>query len=258
MLTAITRQVSPAIANCELTHLPRVAIDYELAAQQHRRYEQTLDELGCRVVSLEAEPAFPDSVFIEDVAVILDEVGILAWPGPVSRQEEVALIAPVLGTYRELRAIDPPGTLEGGDVLRIGKTIFVGLTGRTDPRGFEQFRSHVERYGYSVTPVPVSECLHLKSAVTQVGRHTLLINPRWTDRSIFRDFELLEVDPKERYAANGLLIEDRLIYPQSFPRTAERLTRHGIQLELIDLSELQKAEGAVTCCSLVFDGGIDD
>jgi dimethylargininase len=133
VLTAITRQVSPSIARCELTHLPRVEIHYEIARQQHRQYEDLLTGLGCQLVSLGPEADFPDSVFVEDVAVILDEIGILARPGPDSRRSEVTRIAPVIGEYRELKTIEPPGTLEGGDVLRIEEGV-LGLSGRTNSR----------------------------------------------------------------------------------------------------------------------------
>jgi dimethylargininase len=167
-------------------------------------------------------------------------------------------VAPVLAEYRELRTIEPPGTLEGGDVLTVGRAIFVGLSSRTNAEGVEQLRSVAEAFGYSVRPVPVTECLHLKSAVSQVGPEAVLINPRWVDASVFKGLRVLTVDPTERYAANGLLVGGSLIYPQSFPRTAEVLARHGAPLETLELSELQKAEGAVTCCSLVFHGGIGD
>ena len=255
MLTAITRQVSPSITHCVLTHLPRVEIDYEIARQQHRHYEDLLTGLGCQLISLEPEADLPDSVFVEDVAVILDEIGILARPGPDSRRSEVARIAPVIGEYRELKTIEPPGTLEGGDVLRIGRTLYVGLSGRTNNQGFNQLRSLAERFGYSVTPIPVKDGLHLKSAVSQVGPETLLVNPNWVDGAVFSGFQLLEIDQREPFAANGLLVGDSLIYPRSFSRTAERLVREGVQLEPVDVSELQKAEGAVTCCSLMFEEG---
>ena len=256
MLTAITRQVSPSIVHCELTHLPRVEIRYEIARQQHRQYEDLLTGLGCQLISLGPEADLPDSVFVEDVAVILDEIGILARPGPDSRRSEVTRIAPVIGEYRELKSIEAPGTLEGGDVLRIGRALYVGLSGRTNSQGFDQLRSLAEGFGYSATPVPVKNCLHLKSAVSRVGPEILLINPSWVDRAVFRGFQLLEVDRREPHAANGLLVGDSLIYPQSFPHTAERLLQRGVQLEPIDVSELQKAEGAVTCCSLVFEKGV--
>lgn len=253
MLIAITRQVSRAIVHCELTHLPRVEIDYERAAGQHRRYEDLLTELECQLVSLEAEPELSDSVFVEDVAVVLDEFAILARPGVKSRRGEVERIAPVLGEYRELRSIQPPGTLEGGDVLRVGRQIYVGHTGRTNDSGIDQLRELAKEAGYSVTPIEVTGCLHLKSAVTQVNPDLLLINPRWVDALLFRGFQLLEVDPMEPYAGNGLLVRESVIYPQSFPRTAARLAGQGVRLQRIDLSELQKAEGAVTCCSLLFE-----
>ncbi len=254
MLIALTRQVSPRIVECELTHIPRVPVDYARTVRQHREYEAALREAGCRVVSLPPEPDLADSVFVEDVAVVFDEVALLARPGVESRRPEVEKIAPALREYRELLTIEAPGTLEGGDVLRIGRTVYVGLSGRTNQAGFDQLRAGVSRHGYSAVPVEVRGCLHLKSAVTQVAADTVLINPGWVTPATFGGIRAIEVDPGEAYGANGLRVGDGLIYPTSFPRTQERLLRLGIQVLAVDVSELQKAEGAVTCCSLVFVG----
>lgn len=252
MLIAITREVSPSIINCELTHLPRMAIDYVLACEQHRRYQAALESLGCRVVTLPAEAHLPDAVFVEDVAIVLDEIAILGRPGVASRRPEVAGVAQALQDYRSIAAIEPPGTLEGGDVLRVGKVIYVGHSGRTNQAGIEQLHRLVSGYGYSVKAVEVSGCLHLKSAITQVAGEILLINPRWVDQAEFEGMDFIEVDRGEPYAANALLIGASVICPMSFPRTQELLSRQGIPVVSVDVSELQKAEGAVTCCSLVF------
>ncbi len=254
MLTAITREVSSSIAHCELTHLSREPIDLERARLQHRAYEQALSGLGCEVVSLAEQPELPDAVFVEDIAIALDECAIITRPGVESRRPEIDSIASRLGEYRQLYDIEAPGTLDGGDVLRVGRTIYVGLSGRTNPAAVDQLSGLAAPYGYIVRAVPVRGCLHLKSAVTQVAENTLLANPNWVERGSFSSaMDWLEVDPAEAYAANALLIGGSIIYPASFPRTQKRLEALGIPIHGVDVSELQKAEGAVTCCSLVFE-----
>jgi len=251
---AITREVSAGIAACELTHLERQAIDLDRARAQHRAYEQALARAGCRVESLPALDDLPDAVFVEDVAVVLDEIAVVTRPGAESRRPETAQMAPVLANYRRVTFIQAPGTLDGGDVLRLGRRIYVGRSGRSDDGGIEQLRAVVWPYGYTVTGVPVSGCLHLKSAVTEVAPGVVLVNPAWVEAAAFGDVRVMEVDANEPYAANGLLVGSRLIYPTSFPRTQRRLEAAGIDVDAVDVSELQKAEGAVTCCSLVFNG----
>jgi dimethylargininase len=252
MQIAITRQVSPAIANCELTYLDRVEIDYALACRQHEQYCQALAGLGCQVLSLPAQADLPDSVFVEDAALVLDETAILTRPGAASRRPEVDLIRPVLAEYRPLRPIQAPGTLEGGDILQVGRIIYVGLSGRSSPAGIAQLADLVTPYGYTVQAVPLTGCLHLKSAVSRAAPDTLLINPHWVDPARFAAFRLLDVDPAEPHAANALLLDRGVIYPSAFPLTLRRLEQSGIPVTIVDVSELQKAEGAVTCCSLVF------
>ena len=251
MLTAITRDVSPAIADGELTFLARSEIDAALAAQQHRDYVSVLSSLGCAIVAAPSRPDLADSVFIEDTALVLDELAVMCLPGAASRRPEVAGVREVLRHYRDLRAIELPGTLDGGDLLRVGKTIYAGLTTRSNRGGVAQLRSIVADYGYAVEPVRTTGCLHLKSAVTEVAPGLLLINPDWVNGAVFGDCELLAIDPAEPHAANALRVADHLVFPASFPRTLDRLTDHGIDVVPVDVSELQKAEGAVTCCSLI-------
>lgn len=252
MLMAITRGVSPNLGRCELAHLPRVAIDIALARAQHGAYKMALSGLGCRVVSLPAEPDLPDSVFVEDVAVVFDAIAVVTRPGAESRRPETSAIAPELAKYRRVSFIQPPGTLDGGDVLRLGSRVCVGLSERSNESGIEQLRAVVWPYGHTVTAVPVRGCLHLKSAVTEVAPGTVLVNPAWVDAAAFGHARVIEVDPGEAYAANGLLVGSTVVYPASHPRTRQRLKDHGIAVAGVDVSELQKAEGAVTCCALVF------
>jgi dimethylargininase len=239
------------MARCELTHLARAPIDLELAAAQHRTCEQALRGLGCEVVSLAADPDLPDSVFVEDAALVFDDVAIVTRPGAASRRPETEALAPVLAQYRRVSFIAPPGTLDGGDVLRVGRRVFVGISGRSNESGIEQLGAIMWPYGYTVSGVPVRGCLHLKSAVTEVGPSTLLMNRAWVDAGLFRPATIIDVDPAEPHAANGLLVGGALIYPASFPRTQERLERAGVRVVTVDVSELQKAEGAVTCCCLI-------
>lgn len=244
--------MSPAIAQCELAHLERRPIDVDLARRQHHGYEAALRTVGCTVRTLPAEAALPDSVFVEDTAVVLEEVAVITRPGAESRRPETAAVAAVLATYRPLVTITAPGTMDGGDVLCVGRTVFVGATDRTNRAGIDQLAAALAPHGYRVRPVTVRGCLHLKSAATLVAPDTVLCNPRWVDPAAFAGLPVVEVAPGEAGAANGLLVSDRLLYPTNFPSTARRLAERGIALLPVEVSELQKAEGAVTCCSLVF------
>jgi dimethylargininase len=250
--TAITRRVSPAINQCELTHIAREPIDYERACAQHRQYEDALRSLGMDVISLDAEPDLPDSVFVEDVALVLDECAILLNPGASSRRPEVASVEAALAPYRDIFRIQPPGTVDGGDILRVGKTIYVGMSSRSTDNAIEQIRAILEPIGYEVRAVNVTGCLHLKSAVTQVSEDTLLVNPEWVSKDDFPGMHFIGVDPSEPYAANAVLVDGAIIYPSSFPKTRAKLEKAGINLLVVDADELAKAEGAVTCCSLIF------
>jgi dimethylargininase len=250
---ALTRDVSPNMGRCELTYLPRVAIDLDLAREQHRQYRQALTDLGCEVVNLSAARELPDAVFIEDTTIVVDEVAIVTRPGAASRRAETASVTAKLGEYRPVKLIEPPGTVDGGDVLQAGRTIYVGLSGRTDKYGARQLRDVLTPHGYQVKAVEVRGCLHLKSAVTQVAVGTLLINPAWVDRAAFDGLSFIEVDPAEPFAGNGLLVGTTVIYPNSFPLTCERLRDRGMGVLTVDISELQKAEGGVTCCSIILN-----
>jgi dimethylargininase len=245
--------VSPSIGQCELTHLARTVIDPDLARRQHGAYEQALARLGCEVRRLPAAADLPDSVFIEDVAVVLTELAIVTRPGAPSRRAEVAAVEAALLSYRPVATIEAPGTLDGGDVMVVGRTIFVGASGRTNTAGVEQLTTLATPWGYHVQPVAVRGCLHLKSAVTAIANDRLLANKQWLDLEPFRDFDLLDVDDSEPSAANAVRVRDTVLYPSAFPRTRARLEQCGIDVVTIDVSELAKAEGAVTCCSLIFE-----
>lgn len=253
---ALTRGVSPALARCELTHLPRMAIDLDLARAQHAAYERALATLGCVVVGLPAAPDMPDSVFVEDVAFVLDEMAIIARPGAQSRRLERAAVEEALAGHRPLARIEAPATLDGGDVLVVGRSIFIGLSTRTNEAAVEQVRGCVAPHGYTVHPVRVAGCLHLKSAVTVAGPQLLLMNPAWAPVSAFSRFDVVDVDADEPHAANVVRVGERLLFPSAYPRTRKRLEDRGLHVTTVDVSEFSKAEGAVTCCSLIFESGV--
>ena len=237
---------------CELTHLARQPIDLALARAQHAAYEKCLAEAGCKVHSLPAEPELPDSVFVEDTAVIFDEVAIVARPGAESRRREVDSIAAALRPHRLLVTIQAPATLDGGDVLQIGKRVLVGRSQRTNRTGGDALREVLAPFGYTVEGVAVEHCLHLKSAVTQVTANAVLLNPRWVDGRLFAGMDCIEVAPEEPQAANALWLGDRVIFPVEYEATRRRLEQRGIRALSVAVSEFAKAEGGVTCCSLVF------
>ncbi|HEY2824164.1 MAG TPA: hypothetical protein VGI83_01335 [Gemmatimonadales bacterium] len=252
---ALTRELTPAIIRCELTHVARSAIDLDKARAQHTAYEQALTELGCAVQRLKAAPAMADAVFIEDTAVILDEVAVIARPGAESRRVEVAAVAEALKPHRKLIRLESPATLDGGDVIVAGKTIFVGQTARTNALGREALVRATTPYGYKVEGMTVTKCLHLKSAASLVADDTMLINPKWAWREAFLNYRIVEVDPDEPWAANALRVGDSVIHAAEFPKTRERLEQLGLRVRPVESSELAKAEGGVTCCSLIFTAG---
>ena len=253
MKLAITRDVCPRIGNCELAHLERAPVDLGLARQQHDAYCGALSELGWTIIRLPASPDLPDSVFVEDTAVVTDEVAILTNPGAVSRRPEITAVAEVLGKFRKAAVVRPPATLDGGDVLSLGRNVWVGVGARTNEHGADALRTMLQPYGYTIHVVRPRGCLHLKSAVTRAGPDCLIVNPNWIDPRIFSGWRTIEVDPKEPFAANVLWLGGVTLAAEAYPRTRDRLEAHGLRCRAIDMSELAKAEGGLTCCSVLFN-----
>ena len=253
-LRALTREVSPALASCELTFLDRAPIDVGRAAVQHDAYCAVLLSLGLDVVRLPAEPALPDSCFVEDAAIVTDEVAVLASMGADSRRGEVDAVAAALAPDRTIARIARPARIDGGDVLVVGRRVFVGQSGRTDAAGARALAEALAPFGYEVTPVTVSGCLHLKSAVTVLDPGTLIVNAGWIDVAPLLGYDRVDVDPAEPWAANVLAVAGRVIAHRGFPRTLERLVSRGYDLQPVDVSEFLKAEAGVTCKSIVYRG----
>jgi len=248
---AITRQVSPRIGDCLLTHLDREPINVDRAQAQHEQYERCLSQLGYQVQRLAPEPDLPDSVFVEDTALVFDELAIITRPGDPARRAETTSVASALSAYRDLSFIDAPGTLDGGDVLVVGKRVFIGLSSRTNRKAIDQVQALLSPCEYEVVGVPVQGCLHLKSAVTQIAENLLLVNRAWVETQVFLPLESIDVDEAEPLAANALLLDGTVVYPDQFPATRESLLSLGLSVCAVGMSELAKAEGGVTCCSLL-------
>jgi dimethylargininase len=252
MIVAITRKPCASLARCELLHLPRTEIDCSEAQLQHRRYEDALSDLGCIILRLQSAEELPDAVFVEDACVVFDDLAIVARPGVPSRRPETEPIAEILRPYRPVRFIDAPGTVDGGDVVQLGNNIFVGLSSRTNRAGIEQLAMHLVPLGYTVHPVALNGCLHLKTAATVVADDTLLVNRSWVAADAFALARTIDVHPTEPFGANALLVNGTLLYSASHPRTRERLQNSGVRVRPVQFSELEKAEAGVTCCCVLF------
>ncbi len=251
MTIAITRRISPRFNECELTHIKRAPINLDVARAQHQEYVNALAKVGCQIIELDEEPNLPDSVFVEDTAFILDEVAVITRPGADSRKPEIDSIIKVLAAYLPLVHVAKPATVDGGDVLVLGKNIYVGMSTRSNPAVLGQLQNALDNYGYKVIGVELRDCLHLKTAITKVDEQTVLINPNWVDAFHFKDFNWIKVDAEEPFAANCLPVNGKIIYPNNFPRTRAKLEKGGYAIVPVNVDELAKAEGAVTCCSLI-------
>jgi len=252
-MLALLHEVTDALARCELTFLQRQPIDVARARAQHQGYAALLRRLGCEVQVVNTSPEHADAVFVEDCAVVLDEVAVATAMGAASRAAEVERLLPVLSSYRKVLRLEPPAALEGGDVLRLGRTLYVGRSVRTNQLGIVAFAARVQPFGYRVVPVDVHGCLHLKTAVTALDDRTLLLNPAWFDAAPFADLHLVAVDAAEPFAANMLRVGTSLVTSASHPRTVTRLREWGYAVHTVAIDELEKAEAGVTCLSLLLE-----
>lgn len=251
-MIAVVREPARSLAECELSFIDREHVDAALAAAQHAAYRDALAACGFGVQCLPALEGLPDSVFVEDAAVVLDELIVLARPGAPSRAPEVDAIAPhlaPLGRVERLRG----GRLDGGDVLRIGRTLWVGLSGRTDAAGIGALSAIAEPLGYTVLPVPLRGCLHLKTGATAASDDTVIVNPAWVDPTPWRHLRVVQVHPTEPFGANVLRAGGKVLVSEAAPRTADMLAALGFETLAVDIGELEKAEAGLTCLSLLLD-----
>lgn len=251
MSVALTRTISPNLGSCELTHIKSDIIDIRKCAEQHSVYEECLKNLGCTIRRLPETPELPDGVFVEDTAVVFPEVGIITRPGAVSRRGETSTMEKVLSDYRELRHIADPGTIDGGDVLTLGNNVYIGLTARSNREGIRQFANILKPFGYRVEGVPVTGCLHLKTAIAVIEKDFLLINPGWVDPDVFLGCTWEPVFSGEPHGANMMRFRNSALIPSAFPKTQDWLDECGYDVMSINFSELAKAEAGLTCCSVI-------
>jgi dimethylargininase len=252
-MLALTHVPSPRMSQCQRTFVSHASVDYDGAVQQHREYCNALQQCGLTMRTLDVNRELPDCAFIEDTAIVLDELAVLASMGVESRRGEPDGILPELSRHREVHRIEPPAMIEGGDVLQINRALLVGLSGRTNRAGVEAVKAIVHRCGYQVRSVSVQGCLHLKTACTALPDGRLLINPRWLDLDGLSGFELVHVPEEEPWAANVLLAAGRVWMAANHCRTANKVRQLGFEVELLDVSEFVNAEGGVTCLSIIFE-----
>jgi dimethylargininase len=250
---ALTRGISAGIDRCEVSFIDRVAIDLQKMKQQHRAYEEMLRSMGYEVIQIPADDSCPDCCFIEDTALLLDEIAVITYPGSVARRGEVPGVVPTIEKYRKTLRIEPPATLEGGDVLRIGRNLYVGLTQRTNPEGVDALRTLVAPYCYKVTAVPTPGALHMKSVCTAADDRTIVADPRRVDVSPLRDYDMIEIAPEEWMGGDLLPINGTLWMIEGFPKLKSALEARGFNVRTLNMSEFLKAEAGLTCLSLLFE-----
>jgi dimethylargininase len=225
---------------------------YELMMKQHENYIKTLRSLGLELIVLNPLPDYPDAYFVEDTAVVTPDVAIITNPGVEDRKGEEDTIEQALVTYRKTVRIRTPGNVDGGDVLMVGPHFFIGISERTNREGATQLGCILEEYGYTWTTILVEAGLHLKSSVNYIGKNTLIITERFSCYDEFKQYDTIIVDKTEEYTANTLLLNNSLIIPKGFPNTMKKLEATGLDIIELDVSEVRKMDGGLTCMSLRF------
>jgi len=252
MITVVTHVPSPALQECELTFVKSEPINIAKATLEHDNYCRMLEQCGARVVRLEENILLPDSVFVEDPVIVFDEVAVLTSMGVESRRLELAALGKYFRQYRNVKQITLPARIEGGDVLKIGRRIYIGESARTNAAGIHELEKIIEPFGYEVVPVKVSGCLHLKTGCTALDANTILINSAWVDILPFSEFKIVETPQEEPFGANVLPINDTICMNDAFPETKELVVSLGYNVVSTDITEFVKAEAGLTCMSVPF------
>jgi len=249
---ALVRRVGKNFAEGLTSTVSAVPPSYELIVKQQSAYLETLQSLGLELIVLDPQPDYPDAYFVEDTAVVTPDVAVITNPGANARKGEEKSIAPVLAEFREVAYIRAPATLDGGDVLEVGKHFIIGLSERTNKEGAWQLGRILERYGNTWATVPVGAGLHFKSSVNTIGRNTLLLTQEFAAQEQLRRYDKIVVDADETYAANTLLVNDCLLTPRGYPGTRQKLEKMGMKIIELDTSEMRKMDGGLTCMSIRF------
>jgi dimethylargininase len=249
---AIARKPGKNFARGLTTTLNSEPADYGLMLKQHEAYLAALSGAGLEVIVLDPQPDYPDAHFVEDTAVVTPNVAVITIPGAAARQGEEESIIPVIADFRRIERIQTPGTVDGGDVLQVGNHFFIGISERTNRQGAEQLGQILRRYDHTWTPVAVGAGLHFKSSVNYVGQNTLLVTPDFAAKEQLQGYDHLVLDRSETYAANTLLVNDHLLIPAGYPKTQRQLETLGLDMVELEVSEVQKMDGGLTCMSLRF------
>jgi len=249
---AVARKPGENFASGLTTSTNPVKPDYERILQQHAAYVATLRDIGLEIVVMDPLPDHPDAYFVEDTAVVTPDIAVITNPGADSRKGETASIGRMMSQFRDIRHIQAPGTIDGGDVLMVSKHFFIGISERTNQEGARQLGTILEEFGNTWVTVPVGAGLHFKSSVNYIGKDTLLVTQDFADHNLLNKYSQIIVDPDENYAANTLYVNDHLIVPAGFPKTRRQLEKLKFAIVEMDVSEVAKMDGGLTCMSLRF------
>ncbi len=223
--------------------------DFEKALEQHTAYCDALRRCGLEIIILEADGRYPDGCFVEDTAIVTSEVAVITRPGAASREGEEAVISEILSEFRKIETIRFPGTLDGGDVLRVENHFFIGISGRTNREGARQLSAKLSKYGYTASETEVGEGLHLKSGIAYLGKGNFISAEGF---SIISSSGIIISDQEESYSANCLTVNDFLLIPKGFPKSKMKILELGYNITELDMSEFRKMDGGLTCLSLLF------
>jgi dimethylargininase len=249
---AITRKPCKNFARGLTTTASSGPADYGVMLKQHAVYLEALSAAGLDVIVLDPQPDYPDAHFVEDTAVVTADVAVITIPGAEARRGEEESIVPALAEFRKIERIQAPGTVDGGDVLQVGNHFFIGISERTNPEGAAQLGRILQRYGNTWTTVTVGAGLHFKSSVNYVGKNTLLVTSDFTALAPLKEYDQMVLDRAESYAANTLLVNEHLLIPAGYPKTYEQLKTLGLNMIELEISEVRKMDGGLTCMSLRF------
>jgi dimethylargininase len=252
---AIVRAV-PQTVHAGITSAQLGKPDYERACEQHDRYVGALERCGVEMTVLGADGRYPDSVFVEDTAVVTDRCAVIANPGAAGRRGEVHEIEEVFsGLYENVERIVSPGTLDGGDVLQVGDHFYVGLTRRTNREGAEQLAAFLRGYGFDASCVKLRRFLHLKTGVAYLGGKDLVVAGELVTNGEFDDFDKILVSPEEEYCANCIRVGDHVLLAAGCERTKKKIVERGYDVIELEMSEFRKVDGGLSCLSLRLPGG---
>ena len=227
--------------------------NYDLAVQQHDHYINALKSLDVKVKILDASEQYPDAVFVEDTAVLAERCAVITHPGALSRQgEEISIKEALNEFYTSFESIQAPGTLEGGDVMRVGDHFYVGLSARTNEEGYRQFAAILNKFNYSASAVKLEKFLHLKTGLAYLEHNNLLVSGEFIEHVDFKKFNRIIIDETEEYAANCIWFNNAVLIPMGYPKTAAAISKLGYKIMEVDVSEFQKLDGGLSCLSLRF------